>query len=439
MSDAASPPRPAWPPAKDELERLVAAHGELGAARIYGVSRSTLRYQCARLGVRSPHPRGTSLTVRRGRGEGPAPPPAPPQPSPSPASMAAAPPSRSSRELSSLQAVLDTIREIVPPLVRRDVPLYSVPVGDGDPEEAVALVSDQQIGQFVDPARMGGLGAYSRELFELRAQRWARKIMRIARLHQRAYPIRRLHLWFLGDNTEGVLVYRGQAWHVDTEKLQQLMFGVYVFAQAITSLLQVFERIEIAGILGNHGREGKRGEAPLTDNSDILFYYILSLQLANYRDRISWHVPPAHWTIREVLGHRFLLIHGDEIKSSLAYGIPFYGVNRADAGYTKMLASIRESYEYLVLGHFHNAGAIDSPTGEEIVNGSWVGGNEYSMREKRLVNRPVQHFFGVHAKQGITWRYKLNLYEPGDEKIVPSRLWWPEFGTILPREGERAA
>lgn len=69
MSETTSPSRPAWPPSRDELARLVAQHGELGAARIYGVSRSTLRYQCAKLGVRSPHPPGTSLTLRRGRGQ----------------------------------------------------------------------------------------------------------------------------------------------------------------------------------------------------------------------------------------------------------------------------------------------------------------------------------------------------------------------------------
>ena len=185
--------------------------------------------------------------------------------------------------------------------IRREVDLVQVSVGDGD-EEAVALVSDQQIGQVVDPEELYGLGAFSSQVFSVQVERWTKAIMKILRLHQRAYPIRRLHVWFLGDNTEGVLIYRGQAWHVDRDRLEQLFLGTQAFARALLSLLQVVQRLEVTGLPGNHGRDGRKGETRLLDNSDLLFYYILALLLTNYRDRVEWHIPRSWLAIREVMG-----------------------------------------------------------------------------------------------------------------------------------------
>lgn len=434
---------PNWPPSPEELQAVVNEWGYKGAARKFGVDVHTVRKYAARVGVKSPFKPGTNATVlNRWKAEGKV----PPGPSEQDEIRQEAERQRQAleqratvraiRERGSLELVLEQMREIITPLNRRNIDLISVPVGKGDEEEAVALVSDQQIGEVVDPVEMQGLGAYCRELFALRVERWAKAIMKITRLHQHAYPLRKLHVWFLGDNTDGVLIYRGQSWHLDAVKLEQMFIGTQAFARALASLLQVYESIHVTGILGNHGREGRKGETRRIDNSDILFYYTLSLLLANYRDRIAWEVPRSHFALKEVQGWRFLLTHGDEINASQTYNIPFYGVRRADAGYTKMLASKKLGYEYMVLGHHHTASMIDSETGEEITNGSWVGGNELSIRKKRTLSVPTQLFFGVHERKGITWRYKIRLYEPGDEELVPARAPWPVFGEILPRGGQ---
>lgn len=412
---------------------MVDAYGGISpAARALGMPYETLRARCYAAGVRSPLRPGQTKRPREESA---------PEPTreelirreadrqrAAEAKLAA---QRELRERSSLQIVLDTLREIIPPLIRQNIDLIDVPVGPGDEEEAVALLSDQQIGEVVDPVEMGGLGAFSSAVFERRVERWTQSVSKIIRLHQHAYPVRRLHAWFLGDSTDGVLIYRGQSWALDADRLEQLALGTQAFARALVSLLQTVERIRVVGIIGNHGRHGRKGEARLMDNSDVLFYWILSLLLAKYRDRIEWDVPRSWWTVQEVLGHRFLLIHGDEINSSQSYGIPFYGVQRKDAGYAKMLQSRGISYDYMIVGHHHQAAMLDSPTGEQITNGSWVGGNEFSARTKALTNEPSQWLFGVHERRGITWRYKIGLYRPGDEELVPARARWPVFGEVL--------
>lgn len=422
----------------EECQALVDRYGGFKpAAEAIGMAYETFRSRCYRVGVRSPLKPGQTRRALAHAEESPEPEElsreelirqeAERQRT---AQMKLAA-KRELRERSSLQVVLDTLREIIPPLVRQNIDLINVPVGTGDEEEAVALISDQQIGEVVDPVEMGGLGAFSTQVFQRRVERWTRSVAKIIRLHQHAYPVRRLHAWFLGDNGDGVLIYRGQSWALDADRLEQLALGTQAFARALVSLLQVVEQIRVVGLIGNHGRQGRKGEARLMDNTDILFYWILSLLLANYRDRITWDVPRSWWTVQEVLGHRFLLIHGDEINSSQTYGIPFYGVQRKDAGYTKMLQARGITYDYMIVGHHHHAAMMDSPTGEQIVNGSWVGGNELSARAKTLTNEPSQWLFGVHRRRGITWRYKIKLYEPGDEELVPARARWPVFGEVL--------
>ena len=103
----------------------------------------------------------------------------------------------------------------------------------------------------------------------------------------------------------------------------------------------------------------------------------------------------------------FLLTHGETIKSWNA--IPYYGFDRADARWTKLLQARGQKFDYFLIGHHHNQAQIDSPVGEKIVNGCWPGGSQYSLKSLNTANRPSQLLFGIHPRHGITWRYKVNL------------------------------
>ena len=89
--------------------------------------------------------------------------------------------------------------------------------------------------------------------------------------------------------------------------------------------------------------------------------------------------------------------------------IPYYGIDRADSRWTKMLQVNQLSYEYMLIGHHHNSATIDSPVGEKIVNGCWPGGSQYSLKQLNTSSKPSQWFFGVHERRGISWRYKIDL------------------------------
>ena len=334
------------------------------------------------------------------------------------------------RERTRTEMILETLRQTVLAMPAMDAPMpLSLATATGDAEEAVALVSDVQIGQVVDPVLTGGLGGYSLDVFRARADRWTAAVAKITDLHRRAYPIPVLHLWMLGDMCDGVMIYRGQEWHLEATRLEQMLHGTQIFAAAIVRLLQVYPRIEIVGLLGNHGREGRKGETRIDDNADLMFYYVMSLLLSNYRDRVTIQIPQSWFTLARVFDWRFLLVHGDDIRAWNQF--PFYGLDRADGRYTKMLASIGHRYEYMCIGHHHHPAMIDTPTGLQIANGSWVGTSDYAAKTMNVRSRASQWFFGVHPRRGVTWRYQVQLEAAGDEDLVPRRRSWPEHMEIL--------
>jgi hypothetical protein len=123
--------------------------------------------------------------------------------------------------------------------------------------------------------------------------------------------------------------------------------------------------------------------------------------------RIKFYIPKAWWIIANVRGWDFLLLHGEDIKAW--NGIPYYGVDRADARYTLLLQTINKSYHYMCCAHHHSHAEIDRPVGEKLINGAWPGGSMYSYKSLNTSSVPSQLFFGVHERKGITWRYKLTM------------------------------
>jgi len=274
-------------------------------------------------------------------------------------------------------------------------------------EENVLLFSDAQIGEEIKPDDTNGFGEYNIEIFKHRMQKLTNEVRRIN--EELKHPNSVLNILMLGDNVDGIGIYRGQEHHLDALVVDQFLIGVHEIGKSIIQLLGSFEKLRIWCIVGNHGRIGRKGENPSWINWDYVLYKTLEMLLANYNDRIEWHIPKSNWTLAEINGHGWLLLHGDTIKAWNS--IPYYGIDRADSRLTKMLSAKGKTFRYLVLGHHHNPGDVDSPGGEKILNGTMVGGSDFSINQLHTSSRPSQWYFGVDRKRGITWRHKILLDE----------------------------
>ena len=273
-------------------------------------------------------------------------------------------------------------------------------------EELILNLGDIHAGEVVKSEELNGLNEYNFEVLTFRLKALADSVINIAKNKLSGYTFRKLHILGLGDWISGT-IHEELVENADGNVIEWTMNLAYIVAQMIRELAVEFEEIEFVGVIGNHGRLHKKPRFKARHvNWDYVCYQMLSALLAKQKN-VKCIIPKSFWHIHKVNNHNFLLIHGDNINSSL--GVPWYGIQRMVANLKELLASKDQYFDYIMLGHFHNYGLLDRVKGELFINGSLIGGNEFSVGKMFTSSEACQHFCGVHPKRGMTFRYKVNV------------------------------
>ncbi len=303
------------------------------------------------------------------------------------------------------QAIIDAVSEIqkLPPV---RVPTIHVPKKLSE-EEAVLVISDVQAGLTTSAKESGGLGEFNTEILLKEIQYVEDSIVAMQRYHTN---VRRLSAVFNGDEIEGEDIFGGQLREIDRNLVEQIVFVKEHFARLLFNLAHHFEKVWCTGVVGNHGRIGRKGEHSPMSNMDYLCYRWLEERTASVKN-ITWDIPETWWKIFEVQGWKFLAVHGDDTGSN-SMGIPFYGMTRHKSRYREMLKiSSRmndgppEDFDYMILGHHSEAAQFQNV----IAAGSWPGGTEFSLKRMQMSAIPTAPYFGVHRAHGVTWRRDIQL------------------------------
>jgi hypothetical protein len=272
--------------------------------------------------------------------------------------------------------------------------------------EVVLQLSDIQAGTYISKEATGGFNEYNRDILKEQFYRLLKAMTSIITRQKQIEPIRKLNIHALGDMVEGMGIFEGQAQHTDQDLYNQVFELADLICWLIVELLYLFDEIEFSGISGNHGRVGKKGENPHFVNWDVYLYKYIEAKLQNYK-QVKFNIPLSWWYLDTIQGWNFLMLHGDDIKSW--NGLPYYGVDRADAKWTQLLGSIGKSYTYMELGHFHAPTELPRVSGEKIINGCWPGGSMFALKALATSGRPRQNMYAVHKEKGKTWSYPIWL------------------------------
>lgn len=273
-------------------------------------------------------------------------------------------------------------------------------------EESVLLLGDLHIGEDVDPNQIGGLGEYNFTTFLYRLQHLSNVINKLVTNHLSNYNLKKLWVLGLGDFISGC-IHEELVESSSTTVVDWVFGGAVVLAQFLRDMCAIFPQVEFVGVVGNHGRLKKK---PQFKNRHLNWDYILYQMLSGFtkeQKNLTFDIPKSFFTLRKINKHNFLILHGDNIR--MYNQVPFYGINRTVARFTELMASKRQFINYVTMGHFHNMSTLDNINGEKIINGSMIGGNEFSIGALTLGDDPKQLFFGVHEKMGISWRFPINL------------------------------
>lgn len=271
-----------------------------------------------------------------------------------------------------------------------------------DEEIAVAVISDWQLAKTTPN--------YDSEVCELRIEEYAEKVIKLTNIQRADHPVRKLHIWALGDIVEGELIFPGQSHLIDSSLYRQVTIdGPRILGNFIRRMLQEFDSVHFVGVIGNHGALGGRARRdydPET-NADRMLYRIIQHIFAD-EPRITFNIPDGpherNWYAIDTIGnYSTLLFHGDQIKS---FGSQ-YGFIKKILGWKS--GAIEDDFDDAYMGHYHQPTKMTLNSVTLRVSGSPESYNTYAIESLAAVGFPSQPLHFVHPENGTTCEYTVWL------------------------------
>jgi predicted phosphodiesterase len=272
-----------------------------------------------------------------------------------------------------------------------------------DSEDMGLVMSDLHIGHSHSLEETGGISEYNIDIFINRLRNLENSVADIYEIHTGLYRIPKLHIFCLGDIVDGM--NNAGSWspvYINTPIYDQIMIGFENLCHSICYWLTIFEEIHFYGVRGNHGRIAPSGAEKDYANWDNLCYDMLRIKFAD-NPRIKFNAPKTWWVVSEIKNHKFLLVHGDDVRNS------GHAIKGLENFVQSMSGIINNKPDYTICGHFHQSSELSTNFGKMIINGSFVGGDVYSLKNLHKCTKAEQKVFGINESRGITWRYDIDL------------------------------
>lgn len=306
------------------------------------------------------------------------------------------------------ERILELVAQIVPakePIYKPATPITKLATGY-TPHEFLLLWSDLHAAEVVSAEQMNGINEYDWQIMLRRHDEMIRALRSFR--DKMAYPVPRLQIAALGDMVTGD-IHEELAITNDRTVLESAIQLGLDGAEFIEALVPDFERIDVDGVVGNHGRRSKKPQAKNAhDNYDWLVYHLLKLRLAKYPS-VTVNVPKSAFHPIKMCGRwTCLMLHGDGIRSTMP-GVPWGGVARRTRELERQFEPSIGHIDHFLTGHFHQDNVADGR--RVIMNGSVKGPDEYSIKQFGGGCEPVQLLNVFHPKRGLVATHPLRLGE----------------------------
>jgi len=305
-----------------------------------------------------------------------------------------------------VSVVVDTLQDIVQEYKPWEAPNY-IPSNRSSARELVALYSDLHAGELVSLEETHGLNEYNTQTMKKRIDIFFEKMIEFATELKTDV----LHFKMLGDMINGE-IHEELVRNADADTLESLILIADYTAQWIRRISEFFREINILAVSGNHGRFSKKPNFKKrnTLNFDFISYEFMRRELRDVVD--NFDLPKSFFVIRDILGYKFLSMHGDTLKGGTGLN-PISGTWGRDVGKIESLYSDQGGFDYAEFAHFHTS-ILDMPTFSGvsmIANGSIKGADEFSIGAVKKGEAPSQTVYVVEENEGVKFRTSLNLEE----------------------------
>ena len=309
-----------------------------------------------------------------------------------------------------MEHIIDTLRETIVAMPRVTIPpMPKIKSRTSVGEKAILMISDAHVGEVVDVEQTRGIAQYNFDIFRRRVQYLSDKVVDLLKNKLKGYNFEEIHVAMLGDMISGN-IHEELMMTNEYTVIESVHGAAIIMAQFLADMARQFPKVVVPCVVGNHGRMMNKPSAKNRYvNWDFVFYNMVSLLLQNQKN-IEFIIPKSFYMIHKIFDFNALLMHGDYGINGGFAGIPFYGVQRASFRLSELLNKEEELLDLIMMGHFHSLTTLDRVHGGSIMmNGSIIGGTEYSVGKMFTSNQPKQMLFGVHPEKGKTWQYDINL------------------------------
>jgi hypothetical protein len=296
----------------------------------------------------------------------------------------------------------------------------------GLPGVPMTMWSDFHWGEVVRAEEVGGVNEFNRRIAKTRLKRLVNATIDLAKHHMVNPQYPGIVVILGGDMITGAIHEELQDTN-DGYVQQSLLELQEELIAALTRMADEFGKVFVPCVVGNHGRETLKPRHKGRVYTSYEWNLYCQLERHFKKDsRFRFLIPGETDCYFNVLGHRFLLTHGDALGVKGGDGIigALGPIARGTFKLGRSEAQIGRDFDTLLIGHYHTY----IPRGEAvpvIANGTLKGYDEYARLGLRVrYARPSQALWFVHRKYGITAQWEMFL---DDKRISADTAQWVTF------------
>lgn len=275
------------------------------------------------------------------------------------------------------------------------------PLVSDSKHEAVAIVqlSDWHVEEKVDISTINGLNEYNLEIARYRFNKCIQNSLKLVHKERYSSDISQLVVILGGDFITGYI-------HEELEEnnylspTQATRFAKELIITALKFYKEhgKFKTITVICNYGNHGRTTKKSRVSTGYKNS--YEHMMYLDVADYMGNgFNFLIPQGMFAYCDVMGRVIRCWHGDNIRYGGGIGgltIPLYKIiHRLN---TQRIA------DYNFIGHFHQ---LYQATKDCFVNGSGIGFSPYAQMIGASPEEPMQGFYIIDKKYGMTVRMPI--------------------------------
>lgn len=278
--------------------------------------------------------------------------------------------------------------------------------------------SDLHWGEVVDPKQIGGVNRYNVAIANERLRAMVEVAIDLLHNHLKLPQYPGIVFALGGDMVTGDIHEELSA--TNEAEIMPVVLDLWgALVWCIERLADKFGRVFVPCVTGNHGRNTHkiRAKGRAYTNFDWLLYQFLAKRF-EADDRVTFLIPDGSDAYYSVLGHRYLLTHGDQFRGGDGMIGALGPIIRGDHRKRSRNAQIDMEYDTMLCGHWHQLIQIE----RLIVNGSLKGYDEYAYSNNFPFEPPRQALWITHPEHGITFRAPVDV-DRKTRRRVESRAW----------------